>query len=251
MPKSLSDAKVRNAKPRMRPYKISDGEGLFLVVMPSASKYWRLKYVFAGKEKLLALGVYPGITLADARERRAQARKLLATGTDPGEAKQQVKRAAILKSVNTFEAVAREWIEKRKHQWASITTDVKLGRLERYVFPKLGNRPIADITPPEVLAMLRPIEDKGALETAQRVMQICGQVFMYAIATGRAERNPVPDLRGALKTPVVKHRLYLKDSELPEYLEKLEAYDGEPQTKLALRLLLLTFVRTTELRAAE
>jgi integrase len=251
MPISLSDAKVRNAKPRAKPYKLSDGEGLFVVIMPSGSKYWRLKYVFGGKEKLLALGVYPGIMLADARDRRAQARKLLAAGTDPGHAKKESRRVAILKSENTFEAVAREWIEKREHEWAAITTEVKLGRLERYVFPKLGNRPIADITPPEVLAMLRIVEDKGTLDTARRLMQICGQIFMYAIATGRAERNPVPDLRGALKTPVVKHRSYLKENELPTYLEKLQSYDGEPQTKLALRLLLLTFVRTTELRAAE
>jgi integrase len=251
MPQSLSDAKVRNAKPRTKRYKLSDGEGLFLVIMPSGSKYWRLKYEFGGKEKLLALGVYPGIVLADARERRAEARKLLAAGTDPGEAKKEAKRAVILKNENTFESVAREWLEKRKHEWAAITTEVKLGRLETYVFPKVGGRPIADITPPEVLAMLRLIEDKGTLETARRAMQICGQIFMYAIATGRAGRNPVPDLRGALKAPVVKHRSYLKENELPEYLEKLDAYDGEPQTKLALRLLLLTFVRTTELRAAE
>jgi integrase len=251
MPISLSDAKVRNARPRLKPYKLSDGDGLFLVIMPSGSKYWRMKYVFAGKEKLLALGVYPGITLGEARERRAQARKLLAAGTDPGDAKKEAKRAAILKSENTFEAVARDWLEKRKHQWASITTDVKLGRLEKHVFPKIGSRPIADITPPEVLAMLRVVEDKGTLETARRAMQICGQIFMYAIATGRAERNPVPDLRGALKAPVVKHRSYLKENELPAYLDKLEAYDGDPQTKLALRLLLLTFVRTTELRGAE
>jgi integrase len=247
---SLSDAKVRNAKPKTKPYKIADGEGLFLFITPAGGKYWRLKYFLAGKEKLLALGVYPEITLADARERRAQARKLLANGTDPGDAKKETKRAEALKTANTFEAVAREWLEKRRHEWVSITTDVKLGRLERHVFSKLGNRPIADITPPEVLAMLRAVEDKGTLETARRVLQICGQIFMYAIATGRAGRNPVPDLRGALKTPVVKHRSYLKEDELPAYLEKLSAYDGDPQTRLALRLLLLTFVRTTELRAA-
>ena len=126
-----------------------------------------------------------------------------------------------------------------------------LARLEQHILPKLGARPIAEITPPEVLAMLRVVEDKGALETAHRVMQMCGQIFMYAIATGRAERNPVPDLRGALKTPVVKHHSFLKASELPEYLKKLEAYDGSVQTKLALRLLLLTFVRTNELRGAQ
>ena len=251
MPMSLSDAKVRNAKPRTKPYKIADGEGLFLLVTPSGSKYWRLKYFFAGKEKLLALGVYPEVTLADARERRAQARKVLAAGNDPGEAKKEAKRLATFKNANTFEVVAREWFEKRKHEWAPSSADTMLARLEQHILPKLGQRPIADITAPEVLAMLRVVEGKGTLETARRVMQICGQIFMYAIATGRAERNPVPDLRGALKTPVVKHHSFLKASDLPDYLKNLEAYDGSLQTKLALRFLLLTFVRTTELRGAQ
>ena len=251
MPMSLSDAQARNAKPKSKPYKIADGEGLFLLIMPSGSKYWRLKYFFAGKEKLLALGVYPEIGLADARERRAQARKVLAAGNDPGEVKIEAKRLTISRNANAFEAVAREWFEKRKHEWAPSTADTILGRLEKHVLPKLGQRPIADITAPEVLAMLRVVEGRGALETARRVMQMSGQIFMYAIATGRAERNPVPDLRGALKTPVAKHYAFLNANELPAYLKKLEAYDGSLQTKLALRFLLLTFVRTTELRAAE
>jgi integrase len=247
----LSDAKARNAKPRTKPYKLADGEGLFLVIMPSGSKYWRMRYFFAGKEKLLALGVYPEVTLTDARDRRADARKVLAAGGDPGEAKKEAKRIAILKTANSFETVAREWFEKRKHEWAASSVRTMLARLEQHILPKLGPRPIADISPPEVLAMLRVVEARGALETAQRLMQMCGQVFMYAIATGRAERNPVPDLRGALKTPVVKHHAFLKASDLPKYLKRLDAYDGDVQTKLALRLLLLTFVRTTELRAAE
>ena len=251
MPTSLSDAKARNAKPGTKPYKVADGEGLFLLITPSGGKYWRLKYFFGGKEKLLALGVYPDVNLAEARERRAQARKVLAAGNDPGEAKKEAKRLAIFKNANAFEVIAREWFEKRKHEWASITADVALDRLETHILPKLGPRPIADITAPEVLAMLRAVEDRGTLETARRVMNISGQIFMYAIATGRAERNPVPDLRGALKTPVVKHRSYLKESELPLYLRKLEAYDGSLQTRLALRFLLLTFVRTNELRAAQ
>ncbi len=251
MPSCLSDAKARNAKPQSKPYKIADGEGLFLLVTPTGGKYWRLKYFFAGKEKLLALGVYPEVSLADARDRRAQARKVLAAGNDPGEAKKEAKRLTMLKSANGFEALAREWYDKRKHEWAPITAEVALGRLERFVFPKLGKRPIAEITAPELLAALRAIEDRGALETTRRVANICGQIFTYAIATGRAERNPVPDLRGALKTPVVKHRSYLQEKELPLYLKQLEAYDGSPQTRLALRLLLLTFVRTNELRAAE
>ena len=248
---SLSDAKVRNAKAESKPYKITDGEGLFLLVATTGSKYWRLKYFFGGKEKLLALGVYPDVSLGDARERRAEARKAVAAGKDPSEVKREVKRLVILKNENAFESVAREWFEKRKHEWADNSADTMLKRMERHIFPKLGQRPIADITAPDVLSMLRVIEKRGTLDTAQRVMQTCGQVFMYAIATGRAERNPVPDLRGALKTPVPKHHSYLKATDLPEYLKKLEAYDGALLTKLALRLLLLTFVRTTELRAAE
>jgi integrase len=251
VPISLSDAKARNAKPRAKPYKISDGGGLFLLIKPSGSKYWRLRYFFCGKEKTLALGVYPIVTLADARERRTQAQKLLAAGNDPGEARKVAKQVVTTKRLNSFESVAREWLDKRKHEWAPITAEVARDRIEQHILPKLGQRPIADITPPEVLAMLRVVEDRGTLETARRVMQLSGKIFMYAIATGRAERNPVPDLRGALKTPVVKHRSFLAASELPPYLKKLEEYDGSQQTKLGLRLLLLTFVRTIELRGAQ
>jgi len=251
MPKSLSDAKARNAKPGPKPYKIADGEGLFLLVTPAGGKYWRLKYFYAGKEKLLALGVYPEVTLADARERRIQARKVLAAGNDPAEAKKQARRLAIIKSGNSFETVAREWFEQRKHEWAPSSASTMLARIERHLFPKLGRRPIADITPTEVLEALRVIEERGTLETARRMMQSCGKIFMYAIATGRAERNPVPDLRGALKTPVVRHYSFLKADDLRKYLKKLTGYDGSPLTRLALRLLLLTFVRTSELRGAE
>ena len=248
---SLSDAKVRNAKPQAKPYKITDGEGMFLLVTPSGSKYWRLKYHFAGREKLLALGVYPEVSLGDARERRAQARKTVAAGNDPGEVKREAKRLAVLQTENAFETVAREWYEQRKHEWKPSSAKTTLKRLERHIFPKLGKRPITSITAPEILSMLRVIEGGGALDTAQRVMQMCGQVFMYAIATGRAERNPVPDLRGALKTPVTQHHAYLKAADLPEFLKKLEVYDGALQTQLALRFLLLTYVRTIELRGAE
>jgi integrase len=251
MPKCLSDTAVRNAKPKSKSYKVSDGDGLFLVIMPSGSKYWRLRYFVAGKEKLLALGVYPEITLADARDRRAQARKILAAGNDPSEVKKEAKRVATLKYGNTFEGVAREWYEKRKHEWAPGSVRCKLHYLEKQLLPTLGPRAITAITAPDVLDLLRVIEGRGTLDTARRVMQMCGQIFMYAIATGRVERNPVPDLRGALMTPVVKHQSFLKASELPDYLRTLEAYDGTLQTKLALRFLLLTFVRTNELRGAE
>src|ERR1039458_1169877 len=150
MPQSLSNTKARTAKVTAKPYKISDGEGLFLLVMPSGSKYWRLKYFFAGKEKLLALGVYPDIGLADARDRRAQARKLLAAGNDPAEAKKEEKRLVILRSFNSFETIAREWFDKRKHEWAPSSARTMLARLEQHILPKLGPRPVAEIAAPEV-----------------------------------------------------------------------------------------------------
>jgi integrase len=147
--------------------------------------------------------------------------------------------------------VAREWHEQQKHKWVPHYSTCVLNRLETYIFTKIGSRPIADIGAQELLVPLRVVEKSGALDLAQRIMQSCGQIFMYAIATGRANRNPVPDLRGALKTPVKTHLAHLKTADLPEYLQKLEAYDGAPETKMALKMLLLTFVRTTELRAAE
>lgn len=247
----LKDVTVRNTKPRGKKYKLFDGDGLYLEVLPTGAKYWRMKYFFAGKEKRLALGVYPHVSLADARERRAQARKQIANGVDPGEAKKEAKRSEALKAQNTFEAVAREWLQQNKHRWAPITSEVKLGRMEQHLFPKLGSRPIANIEAPEVLSVVRIVEDKGTLDTARRVLQICGNVFMYAIATARATRNPVPDLKGALKIPVSQHYTYLKADELPELLDKLEGYDGSLQTKLALTLLILVFVRTNELRGAQ
>ena len=246
----LTDAAIRKAKPKEKAYKLSDAGGLFLWVQPSGGKWWRYKYRHAGKEKSLALGAYPDVSLAEARERHSQARKMLSAGKDPADAKREAKRLAILKSENSFEALAREWCENRRHSWVTNYGEAMLTRLERNVFPKLGTRPIAEITAPEFLSVFRLVENRGALDLARRVMEASGQILRYAIATGRAERNPVADLRGALKPPVSKHRAYLKADELPEYLRKLEAYDGNPQTKLALKLLLLTFVRTGELRAA-
>ncbi|MCZ2340464.1 MAG: tyrosine-type recombinase/integrase [Bacteroidales bacterium] len=251
MARKLSETAVKNAKPKSKRYKIVDGDGLFLMVMPNGSKYWRLKYFFAGKEKTLALGVYPEVSLADARKRRAEAKRQIADDSDPGEAKRQARQEIILKAASTFGAISSEWYDQRKHEWAPKTSGMVQDRLKRHILPKLGQRPIAEINAPEVLAVLRVVEASGALEMTRRVAHIIGQVFMYAIATGRAERNPVNDLRGAVKSPVVKHRAYLKEAELPTFLMRLRAYVGTPLTKLALQLLVLTFVRTTELRAAE
>ena len=247
---SLSDAKVRNAKPRPKQYKIADGEGLFLLIMPNGSKYWRLRYFFADKEKLLALGVYPDVTLADARDRRSQAHKALAAGNDPGEVRREAKRAVIQKHENTFESVAREWHQNRLSKWTPEHAKKILKRLETHVFNRIGTHPIADITTADLLSVMRKIEEHGA-EIAHRLLQICGQVFLYAVVTQRASINPAASLRGALKPAVKRNHAYIKPNELPEYLQKLHAYDGSFQTKLALRFLLLTFVRTGELRGAE
>src|SRR5271154_917708 len=164
---SLTDAKARNAKPRIKPYKIADGEGLFLFIVPSGGKYWRLKYFFAGKEKLLALGVYPDVSLADARERRTQARKALALGIDPGEVKKEAKRLVIQKRENTFEVVAREWHHNRLAKWTPEHAKKILKRLETHVFNRIGTRPIADITTSDLLSVMRKIEEHGG-EIAHR-----------------------------------------------------------------------------------
>lgn len=246
----LTDTKCKTAPPKASSYKLTDGDGMFLLVKPNGGKYWRMKYRYAGKEKLLALGVYPEISLAEARRRRVDARKTLAAGQDPSESKKETKRQQQASAENNMEAVAREWYEHHLHEWAAHYARDVINRLETHIFPKLGTRPIADITSVELLSCLKVIEKSGALDMAQRMMQTCGQVFRYAIITGRTRYNPVQDLRGALKTPIRKHHAHLKADELPEFLAKLEAYDGEPLTKLALQLLILTFVRTTELRGA-
>lgn len=250
MPRCLSHTAVRNAKPKPKPYKMSDGEGLFLLVTPSGSKYWRLKYFFAAKEKLLALGVYPDVSLADARERRAQARKELAAGRDPGEVKKEEKRLLIQKHENTFEVVAREWHQNRLPKWTPSHATRTLKRLELHVFPRLGTKPIADITSQEVLSVMRRIEPRGA-DITHRMLQVCGQIFAYAVITDRATTNPAAMLRGALKPLVKKNRAYIKPNELPEFLKHLDGYEGALQTKLAMKFLMLTFVRTGELRGAE
>ena len=247
----LTDVAIKSAKSKGKSYKISDGDGMFLLVHTNGSKYWRMKYYFASKEKILALGVYPDVSLADARERRAEARKTLAAGSDPGEAKKEAKRLTILNAENSFEAIAREWHEKQCHLWTPKYTVKVLRRMEADIFPKLGSRPIADIKAPELLSVIREIEKRGAMYTAHRAIELCGKVFAYAIVTGRAERNPAADLRGAIKPAKAKHFSYLKADELPEFLQKLETYEGHIQTKLALKMLVLTFVRTVELRGAK
>jgi integrase len=245
----LTDTAIRKAKPEAKPYKMADGGGMYIEVMPNGSKYWRLKYRFGGKEKRLALGVYPAISLADARERREEARKLLAGGDDPGAVKQAQKRAAKLSAANTFEAVALEWIENMANRWTDGHRALTLRTLEQDAFPALGRRPIAEITAPELLAAVRAIEKRGALEIAGRVLQRCSAVFRYGIATGRCVSNPATELRGALKKPARAHYKTVAGdrSAFSKLLRDIDGYQGSPLTTYALQLMTLTFTRTTEL----
>jgi integrase len=249
---SLTDSAARNAKPRQKSYKLSDGHGLYLQVEPSGSKLWRLKYRFSDKEKRLSFGVYPSVTLAQARERQVEARRLLGTGVDPGEFKKQTRRAAVVASANTFEAVAREWFLKFSAVWAKSHSSKVLLRLENELFPWLGSRPISSIEAVELLESVRRTEARGALETAHRCLGYCGQIFRYAIATGRAQRNPVPDLRGALPPVNPTHFASITDpSGVGGLLRAIDCYHGALVTRCALRLAPLTFVRPGELRKAE
>jgi integrase len=248
---TLTDTRIRNAKPKGQAYKLSDGGGMYLLVTPKGARYWRLDYRFAGKRRTLALGVYPTVTLSNARVRREDARALLDREVDPNVAKKATKRAAKLASDNTFEAIAREWLENQRKRLAPRYCALLLARLEADIFPQIGSRPITDIDAPELLEMLRKVEKRGVIETARRLRQLCGQVFRYAIVTGRAKNDPSADLRGALKSPGQQrgHKAMPLD-EVPAFLKALSTYDGDLRTRLALRLMVLTFARTTELRAA-
>ncbi|WP_114814603.1 tyrosine-type recombinase/integrase [Paraburkholderia kururiensis] len=247
----LTDVAVRAAKPRERSYKLADGQGMYLEVMPNGSKYWRLKYRIGGKEKRMALGVYPAVSLLEARKAREAVKDTLRAGLDPSHEKKREKLQRTLERLNSFEAVAREWHENRKDGWSEGHAGKVLKLLERELFPSLGARPVKEVSAPELLAVLRKIESRGALELARKAMQAASQVFRYAIATGRAERDPAPDLRGALRSKPVTHMKRVGEAEVPELMRKIAAYDGDLQTRLALQLLALTFVRTGELRYAE
>ncbi|MBS1196856.1 MAG: integrase family protein [Proteobacteria bacterium] len=247
----LSDTPIRAAKPTEKPYKLPDEKGLFLLVCPSGSKYWRQKYRYGGKEKMLAHGVYPDISLKEARERRDAARKLLANDIDPGENKKVQKAAKLERSANSFEVIAREWFAKHKPNWAISHADKIIARLENDIFPWLGGKPIAEITAPDILAALRRIESRGALDTAHRALQNCGQVFRYAVATGRVTRDPCGDLRGAL--PPARPGHFAAITEPLKIAELLRAIDDVPAglvVKSALKLSPLLFVRPGELRTA-
>jgi integrase len=229
-----------------------DGQGLYLEVQPSGGKYWRLKYRFAGKEKRLALGVFPAVPLAKARKARDHARELLAQGTDPSAHKQERKLAQRLAVGTSLEAVARSWFEHWSGPRSQRHADYVLRRLEADVFPVIGHKPIGEVTAPMLLAMAKRVESRGALDIAKRVLQTCGQVFRYAVAHGVIERNPAADVKpsDALKPRKKTNYARLDARDLPELLRKIEGYDGTPYTRFALKLMALTFVRTSELIGA-
>jgi integrase len=265
----LTDRAIRNAKAADKPIRMFDSGGLYLEVAPSGGKWWRLKYRFDGKEKRLSLGVYPDVPLASrtekdqetdlqvttkgAREKRDEARALLAAGVDPSAARKTASREAAGRAANSFEAVAREWYLKQVQTWVPTHANDVLRRLESNLFGEIGDKPIASITPPILLSAVRKIEQRGAHDLAHRVMQVASQVFRYGVATGRCERDPAPDLRGALTPHRAKHQAAVTPEELPALLRAIDGYGeiGDPLTELALRLLALTFVRTNELIGAE
>lgn len=249
---TLTAVAIRKAKPSDKTQRLFDGSGMYLELSPSGGKWWRLKYRYGGKEKRLSLGTYPDTSLADAREKRDAARKLLAAGVDPGEQRKAVKAAGEERAANSFEVIAREWHAKQSATWVDLHASRIMLRLENDVFPWLGSRPIADIPAKEFLTTVNRIVGRGAVESAHRVLQYCSQVLRYAIATGRAERNPVADLRGAL--PPVKqthHAAIVEPAAIGGLLRAIDGYQGSFVTKCALRLAPLLFVRPGELRHAE
>jgi len=248
----LTDTAIKNAKPGDKATRMFDGGGLYLEVAPAGGKWWRLKYRYDGKEKRLSLGVYPDVGLKNARERRDAARKLLADGVDPGENRKAVKAAKSDRAANSFEVIAREWFAKKSPGWAKSNSDKIMMRLENDALPWLGGRPIAEITPPELLKTLRRIEERGAVESAHRMRNYCGQIFRYAIATGRAKRDASADLKGALAPTVKEHRASITDPKAAaQLLRAIDGYQGTFVTKCALLLAPLVFVRPGELRKAE
>jgi integrase len=245
----LTDIQPRKAKPRDKPYKLSDGGGMYLLINPDGSKYWRMGYRFAGTERLLAFGKCPEISLADARKARAAARDKINAGIDPSQAKRIEKKNKAAADANTFEAVAREWHANKLETWQPRTAANVLHRLEKDVFPLIGKQPIAQIKAPVMLDVLRQIEKRGALDMAKRQGQVCGQIFRFAIASGKAENDPVPSLRGALKHSAKGHHAAITPEELPGFIRAFEKIEGRMfvPTKVMFRLMMMTFVRTSEL----
>ena len=248
---ALNDLKIRSSKPSEKQQNLFDSDGLFLLITPQGGKYFRLKYRFDRKEKLLALGTYPEISLADARQRRDEARRQVAHGIDPA-ANRKAQKQAKTKETDTLEVIALEWHGEYAKTWSTVHANTILVRLEKEVFPWLGARPIEEIKAPELLKVLRRMESRGALDTAHRVLNHCGNIFRYAIATGRAERDPAADLRGAL--PPVKNNHFSAPTDpkdVAPLLRAIDAYQGSLVVKCAMQLAPILFVRPGELRHAE
>ncbi|NCH98127.1 tyrosine-type recombinase/integrase [Cronobacter dublinensis] len=246
----LNARQVDAAKPREKAYKLADGAGLYLEVVPSGSRYWRMKYRFNGKEKRMAFGVYPAVSLAQARALRDEAKKKLAEGIDPSFAKKEEKLVRDVQLNNTFQAVALEWHGTKVSRWSEGYASDILEAFNKDIFPYIGQQPVNEIKPLVLLNVLRRMESRGATEKAKKVRQRCSEVFRYAIVTGRAEYNPAADLTSAMSGHESKHYPFLTVEELPDFFKALSGYTGSPLVVLAARLLILTGVRTGELRGA-
>ncbi|KAB7734599.1 tyrosine-type recombinase/integrase [Klebsiella pneumoniae] len=246
----LNDMQIRRAKPEAKAYTLGDGQGLSLLIEPNGSKSWRFRYRYAGKPKMISLGVYPTITLADARSRRDDARKLVAEGKNPSEVRKEQKIALQTESESAFEKIATEWHQMKSAKWSAGYASDIMEAFQNDIFPYVGTRPIGEIKPLELLNVLRKIEKRGALEKMRKVRQRCSEVFRYAIATGRAEFNPAADLSSALEVHQSNHFPFLKADELPDFLRALDSYTGSRLVQIATKLLMITGVRTIELRAA-
>lgn len=246
----LNARQVDAAKPREKAYKLADGAGLYLEVVPSGSRYWRMKYRFNGKEKRMAFGVYPAVSLAQARALRDEAKKKLAMGIDPSFAKKEEKLVRDVQLNNTFQAVALEWHGTKVSRWSEGYASDIIEAFNKDIFPYIGQQPVNEIKPLVLLNVLRRMESRGATEKAKKVRQRCSEVFRYAIVTGRAEYNPAADLTSAMSGHESKHYPFLTVEELPDFFKALSGYTGSPLIVLAARLLILTGVRTGELRGA-
>ncbi len=246
----LNARQVDAAKPKEKAYKLADGAGLYLEVVPSGSRYWRMKYRFNGKEKRMAFGVYPAVSLAQARALRDEVKKKLAEGIDPSFAKKEEKLVRDVRLHNTFQAVALEWHGTKVSRWSEGYASDIIEAFNKDIFPYIGQQPVNEIKPLVLLNVLRRMESRGATEKAKKVRQRCSEVFRYAIVTGRAEYNPAADLTSAMSGHESKHYPFLTVEELPDFFKALSGYTGSPLIVLAARLLILTGVRTGELRGA-